>query len=137
MEQLIDLLPLDVFTDGGAYYPLSVVEEAAYDFNKRIEARNGTMGECNVPDIKDWQGPPETRYMQIDLSRVSHIVRNMWIDGGYLRCKVFLLGKYAELARELNFDYLGIPRATGATNEQGVCTKYTLITVDLSLPELT
>ena len=137
MEQLIELMPLEVVTEAGNFYPLSIIEEASNDFNKRIEDRNGTPGECGIPPLTDFQGPPEIRYLQVDLARVSHIVRHTWIDGHTFMCKVFLLGKYAQLAQEMNFDFLGIPRATGSFDDSNVCNKYTLITVDLALPELT
>lgn len=136
MEQLIDILPIDSYTVTGHYYPLIVIEEAVAEFTERVKERNGTLGECTVPELADWSGPPESRYMQVDMSKVSHIVRHVWIDNSVLRCKVHLLGKYAEIAKEMNLDFLGVPRATGVTDEQGICTKYTLITVDLALPEI-
>ena len=137
MEQLIDLMPLDCIHENGAFYPFAVVSDAVDEFNKRIEPRNGALGECTIPILTNWQGPPEARYLQVDLSRASHIVRHVWIDDFILKCKVTLLGQYAEMAREMDFHFLGVPRATGVTGDDGVCTKYTLITVDLALPELT
>ncbi len=135
MEQLIDLMPLDCYHENGAFYPLIVVEEAVNDFNTRNP--KGMVGESSMPILI---GLPEEmhmdRYTRVELSRASHIVRHFWIDDGILRCKVFLLGKYAQLAEEMDFEYYGVPRATGVSDEQGVCSKYTLITVDLSLPDL-
>ena len=130
MEQLIDLLPLDCYLDNGCFYPAEVLQSAVEEFNERTKD-HPMMGECTIPSIMDME-----RYVRIDISRVSHIVRHVWVDDGYVKCKIQLLGHYAELARELDFDYKGIPRATGVTAEDsGVCSKYTLITVDLALPE--
>jgi len=59
----------------------------------------------------------------------------MWVDGGYLNCKIKLLGTYAEICLLLNFEFLGIPRASGIITEQ-VCSKYNIVTIDLAMPEL-
>lgn len=134
MEQLISLLPIDVCTDSKHIYPRTIIEEAIKEFNGRVA--KGVAGECSIPPVHDWGGEPSERYGSVDLQRVSHIVKHVWIDDGWLMCKVHLLGKFAELANELDIHYQGIPRATGTMTEEGVCTKYTLITVDLASPEL-
>jgi len=133
MEQLIDLIPLDVPTAGGSFYATELIEAAMMEFNERA-GEHGVLGEFGPP-VVNMNEEPEARYLKIDIANASHIVKNMWIDGGYLRCKVHLLSKYAEIANLMNLDFRGIPRATGVMDEQGVCTKYTLITVDLASPE--
>jgi hypothetical protein len=137
MEQLIQLLPLDVPDPNGIIYPTNVVEDACTEFNNRIKKRGGMLGECGIPPDISWDNDPPARYMEIDLVRASHIVRYVWVEDHTLQCKVQLLSKYAEIAQELDVDFLGVPRATGAFEEGSkTCTKYTLITVDLALPEL-
>jgi len=138
MEQLIQLLYLDAPDPNGLIYPTNVVEDACTEFTDRIKKRGGMLGECGIPTDINWDNDPPARYMEIDLVRASHIVRHVWIEDHTLNCKVQLLSKYAEIAQELNIDFLGVPRATGAFEESSkMCTKYTLITVDLALPELT
>ncbi len=130
MEQLIKLLPLDCYLDNGCFYPADVLTAAVDEFNERNK-ETPMVGECESPP-----NATTDRYVRIDWSKVSHIIRHVWIDDSHIQCKVHLLGHYAELARELDFDYRGVPRATGVTNEEsGVCSKYTLITIDLALPK--
>jgi hypothetical protein len=137
MEQLIQLLYLDVPDPNGNIYPTNVVEDACTEFNSRIKKRGGMLGECGIPIDVDWNNDPSGRYMEIDLVRASHIVRHVWVKDHELQCKVQLLSKYAEIAKELDVDFLGVPRATGSFEEGSkTCTNYTLITVDLVLPEL-
>ena len=138
MEQLIQLLYLNVPNpNGGIIYPSNVIEDACMEFEKRIEKRGGMLGECGIPIDINWDNEPPTRYMEIDLVRASHIVRHVWVEDHKLQCKVQLLSKYAEIADLLNVEFLGIPRATGVIEEGSkTCTSYTLITVDLALPEL-
>ncbi len=133
MEQIVELLVVDKPDHSGVTYPLSVVEDAVNDFNKRIEAKGGILGECGIPQDIDPEG---RRLLEIDLPRASHIVRHVWINNAVVCAKVFLLGKYAEIADQLNLNFLAIPRAYGDINGvKKLCTKYTLITVDIILPE--
>ena len=139
MEQLMQILLLDTPDANGVIYPTGVIETACFEFEKRLkEGRGGILGECGIPTGINWDGDPSGRYMEIDLSRASHIVRHVWVEDGKLNCKVQLLSKYAEIADLLNVDFYGIPRSTGAFEAGSkVCSTYTLITVDLALPELT
>ena len=137
MEQLIQLLYLDTPVNNGIIYPTGVIEAACLEFEERIKPRGGVLGECGIPTDINWDGDPPARYMEIDLTRASHIVRHVWVENQTLNCKVQLLSKYAEISQELNVDFLGIPRSTGVVDEGSkMCTKYTLITVDLAVPEL-
>ena len=129
---------LSVPDGAGITYPVSVVEEACLDLGERIQKYGGVLGECSIPPGVIWDGDPTERYTAIDLSRASHIVRHVWIENKQLHCKVQLLSKYAEISEFLNVDFLGIPRSTGVIDDASkTCTTYTLITVDLALPELT
>jgi hypothetical protein len=77
--------------------------------------------------------------MSIDLGRVSHIVKHMWIEKRRMVCKVKLLGKYAEIAKHMDIEFMGVPRAVGVIEGKAperVCTKYDIITVDLALPDM-
>ena len=74
--------------------------------------------------------------LTIDLARASHIVKHVWIENAVVYAKIFLLGRYAEIADQLKVDFLGIPRAVGEiSGKSKTCTSYTLVTVDIILPE--
>ena len=136
MEQLIPLLYLDVPTEpSGVIYPVGAVNDACKEFEELIEEHGGVPGEYGRPPI-DTSNAPTNRYQAIDLTNVSHIVKHVWTENGVLMCKVHLLRHYAEMAEHLGFEYRGIPRAVGVTDEKlGMCTKYTLITVDIALTD--
>ncbi len=139
MEQLIQLLYLDELDPSGILYPSPVVVNAVGEFEKLIQKYDGVLGECSVPDGVNWDGEPDLRYMTIDLGRVSHIVKHVWIEKRKMMCKVKLLGKYAEIAKLMNLEFKGVPRATGVIEgkePERVCTKYDIITVDLALTVL-
>jgi hypothetical protein len=130
MEQIVELMVVDKPDHSGIIYPLSIVEDGITDINKRITEKEGVLGECGVPMIVDGG----RSVLSIDLVQASHIVRHVWIENAVVYAKIFLLGKYAEIADQLKVDFLGIPRAIGEINGK-VCTAYTLVTVDIILPE--
>lgn len=140
MEQLIDLLYLDQRLEStGVIYPTAVILRAVQDFEDRIKSSGGILGECSMPTGTDMEQEPSLRYTSIDMGRVSHIVQHAWVENNLLKCKVKLLGQYAQIAELMPVEYEGIPRATGAVEgnpRDRVCTEYTLITVDLSLTEI-
>ena len=129
MEKLLELMRLDEPDKLGTVYPTAVVATGIAEFEERIKTSNGILGECSPPSS-------DARYGYIDLSRVSHIVQHIWIDKKILKCKVKLLGQYAQIADITNAEFEGVPRAVGFLEGQKVCTEYTLITIDLSLTEI-
>ncbi len=138
MEQLIELMRLDEPQPStGTIYPVAVVAKGILVIEKRIQDYQGVLGECSPPPTNSATSiAADYRYGCIDLSRVSHIVKHVWIDRKTLMCKVRLLGKYAEMAKEMNMEFGAAVRATGLIEERKVCTAYTLITIDLLMPEL-
>ena len=138
MEQLIELMRLDEMQPNtGTIYPVAVVAKGVQVIEKRIQDYQGVLGECSPPSVNSITSiAADYRYGCIDLSRVSHIVKHVWIDKKTLMCKIRLLGKYAELSKEMNMEFGAAVRATGLVEESKVCTAYTLITIDLLMPEL-
>ena len=130
MEQIVELLTVDKPNHSGIIYPLSIVEDGITDINKRITEKEGGLGECGIPMIVSGG----RSVLDVDLVRSSHIVKHVWIENAIVYAKIFLLGKYAEIADQLKIDFLGVPRAIGEINGK-VCTTYTLVTVDIILPE--
>jgi len=135
MEKLLELMRLDEPDNQGIVYPTAVVAKAIAEFEDRIKSTNGVMGECNPPSTNSSTGV-DPRHGTIDLSRVSHIVQHIWIEKKILKCKVKLLGHYAQIENIMNLEFEGVPRAIGVLEGHKVCTDYTLITVDLSLMEI-
>lgn len=139
MEQLIQLLRLDEPDLDGNIYPQAVVNSAVQKFEERIQKYNGVMGECSIPNDLQMAQNPDVRFVSIDLGRVSHIVRHVWIENKTLMCKIKLLGKYAQLAELMDVEFLAVPRAGGemdGVKGRLVCTNYSLVTVDLVLPSM-
>ena len=139
MEQLIDLLYLDELDPSGVIYPTAVVARAVQEIEERIKKSDGILGECSIPMNTNFNTTPDLRYQSIDMGRVSHIVRHVWIEKKRLKCKVKLLGQYAQIRELMPVSFEGVPRAIGAvegSDKEKVCTEYTLITVDLSMTEL-
>lgn len=139
MEQLIDLLRIDELDEVGVIYPAALMRKAVADFEERINLTEGVLGECSPPVGAQFDNSPDMRYMSIDMGRVSHIVRHVWIEQNWMKCKVKLLGQYAEIRNLMPVTFDGIARASGLVEGvpgELVCTAYTLITVDLSMKEL-
>ncbi len=139
MEQLIDLLYLDELDPSGVIYPSAVVARAVEKIVERINKTDGILGECGIPVGTSFDRSPDERYQSIDMGRVSHIVRHVWIEKKRLKCKVKLLGQYAQIRELMPVTFEGIPRAIGAIEGKGkerVCTEYNLITVDLAMTDL-
>jgi hypothetical protein len=134
MEQIVELMVLDTPDPAGIIYPFSVVEDGITDINRIITEKEGVLGECGVPNLSVSNGGRGV--LTIDLARASHIVKHVWIKNSVVYAKIFLLGRYAEIADRLKVDFLGIPRGVGKINGKNkMCTEYTLITVDIILPE--
>ena len=113
--------------DGDIIYPLEVMTPAVGEFSKIIKNNNdGILGECSPPP----NNPTVERSSSIDLQRVSHIVKHIWIDGKIVKTKLKLVGKYAELYNS-GVDFTVIPRLLGKVVE-GVAEKIQFITLDLA-----
>lgn len=137
MEQLIQIMRLDEPDEIGIIYPTLVVKDAVQNIEERIQHADGVLGECSPPP-RDEIDESDSRLVSIDLARTSHIVKHLWIEDRTLMCKVKLLGKYADIAKHMNVEFHGVPRATGIIDGKEpdrVCTKYTIITIDLALIE--
>ena len=139
MEQLIDLIRLEEFDSAGVLYPTAVIQRAVNEFETRIALTDGILGECSIPTGAQFDNSPDTRYLSVDMGRVSHIVRHVWIEHKQLKCKIKLLGQYAQMCELMPIAFDGIARASGIVEGSPgelVCTDYSLITVDLSMNEL-
>lgn len=137
MEVLVTVMYLDTEVVGGKTYPSEVLVPAVEYLERRIQRNEVVLGECSAPRIDGMtDGEISSRIFSIDLHRVSHAIKSVWIDGNEVRAKLSLVGKYAELAKA-GWTPSVIPRALGDFNEAMVATKYTLITLDLAYQEST
>ncbi len=126
MEMLTIVMELDT-PDSEIIYPLEVVTPAVAEFSKIIRKNNdGVLGECSPPQ----KGSSVDRSFSIDLQRVSHIVKHIWVDGKTVKAKLKLVGDYAELGN-LGVDFTVVPRLLGKVTE-GVAEKVQFVTLDLA-----
>jgi hypothetical protein len=107
------------------------VEDGIMHFVKRLGSNNQCIaGEATQPEQ---QSEGSDRWQIINPKWISHIVKHLWIENGYLLVKLKLLGRYREAA-EAGMEWNVTPRAIGII-EKGVATSFHLITVDLAYRE--
>lgn len=137
MEQLVIVLQVDQYSGEGVTYPRNVAVKAIESFQERLDANHEAIpGECGAPSLpKDKEDVVSAiSYLTINLERASHIVKAIWLDGNVMKAKIKLIGKFAELAKA-GVEFSVIPRMVGDVNEELVCTKMTLATLDLAYIE--
>lgn len=128
MEIIERLMPLDVPSEDGTIYPKDIVEDGVMHFVRRMGENNECIaGEARQPEEKG------ERWQVINPRWISHIIKHLWIENGWLLVKLKLLGKYREAAEE-GMEWKVTPRAFGIV-EKGVATSFHLITVDLAYRE--
>ena len=129
MEIIRRLIPLDrPSEEDGTIYPKDIVEDGLMHFVQRLQDNNECIaGEARQPIQKD------DRWQIIDPRWVSHVVKHMWVENGWLLAKVKLIGRYREAAEE-GLEWNLVPRAFGRV-DKGVATAFHVITVDLAYRE--
>lgn len=131
MEIVKRLLPVDAPSSDGTVYPKDVVEDGVMHFVRRLEKNSECIaGEARQPLREERE---VDRWQIINPKWVSHIVKHLWIEDGWLLVKLKLLGRYREAAEE-GMEWDVIPRAIGRV-EKGVATAFHVITVDLAYHE--
>jgi len=132
MEIVQRVMPLDIPSEDGTIYPKDIVEDGILHFVKRLGSNNECIaGESKQPEQQSDDGGD--RWQIINPRWISHVVKHLWIENGYLLVKLKLLGKYREAAEE-GMEWNVTPRAVGII-EKGVATSFHLITVDLAYRE--
>ncbi len=124
MEILVELIKVDTVDPITGYiYPRNITLGAIDSVEKRIQRNNGILGE-EIP-------ASEEKCEYINPATASHLVKHLWIEGGTLRAKLKLVGKYREMA-EAGIEFGGFLRMFHAVGKDGVTvTAMTIITVDL------
>lgn len=108
----------------GRTYPLSEMTNEVSRAQGVIKEHGGIFGELDHP-----QG------ITINLDRVSHVIKELYMDGSNVKGKMHLLdtpmGKIGkELARS-GVRYGVSSRAAGQVNESGIVSGFTFVTIDL------
>lgn len=136
MEILVEALKLDEELESFNHklYPKEVVVKAVEDFNARLNAHEGVIGEC--------QPVPDDLIFYINPASASHVVKGCWIEGNTVVAKLKLVGKYREMA-DTGIQFKGALRTfdvgekgEGADGKHsfsgpGIVAKTTIVTVDL------
>lgn len=126
---------LDTPDDLGVVYPSPVVLDAVREVENTIRESDieGIFGEQSPPDYDHGAGIPSD-YSVIDISRISHLVKHMWVENKTLMCKIKLMKEFVEMEKN-DYPIAGLVRATGILDENNVCTSFSIITVDLVISE--
>lgn len=132
MEQIVKVMKVDVISESsGVTYPREVIIQSLEAFKQRLVENNEAIpGESGVPYLED-ETDIKPRMTSLLLSRVSHVVKAIWMDGDTVFAKIALLEKYAELAN-MGVEFSVIPRILGVIDENNVCKSCTLVTLDLA-----
>lgn len=77
MELTVNVMKFDTPNKSGRIYPKFVMEEAIKQFNEN-KNKFGTFGEI---------GPTQASSF-VELSKISHKVKDMWIDEDNLKCNI-------------------------------------------------
>jgi len=119
-----------VFIEGGVknhnerIYPVSEIRKAVQEANKKIKENNGLPGESDHP--------PE---LTINISRISHLITEMWMDGnsgmGKLRILPTPEGNIARTLIEAGLRIGVSSRGVGNVDERGYVSEYAIVTCDL------
>lgn len=118
------LIPLNVKNKNGRIYTRENLESHVQDFLSRKKSIGVTYGEMDHPDTFD-----------INLSRVSHTIDDIWFKNNKLMGKVTLLDTYyGKIAQELIKDGIILevrPRSAGTVDSNGYVHLKKLFTFDL------
>ena len=118
------LIPLNTKNKNGRSYTRENLEEHVQHFLTRKNNMGIIYGEMDHPDSFD-----------VNLSRVSHIIDDIWFDNNRLMGKVTLLNTHwGKTAQELIKDGIPLevrPRSSGTVDSSGYVHLKKLITFDL------
>jgi hypothetical protein len=118
------LIPLNIKNKNGRIYTKENLETHVQDFIDRKNNLGVIYGEFGHPDTAD-----------TSLSRVSHIIKNIWFEGNKLMGEIELLntyyGKEAKSYIDDGITLVARPRSAGTVDEQGYVHLEKLFTFDL------
>ena len=130
MEILVELAKADVADDStGLVYPKEVLVRSVNRFDERIVKNDGIMGEYTTPT--------EEEANAINFSRVSHVVKHIWMEGDVVVAKLKLLGKFAEMVEKAGVTFGGrIRNLMFLDNKTDDVRESIIITIDLAYEEV-
>ncbi len=120
------IMEFDVPNQNGRMYPRAVGESIVKQATEKIEQHGDVFGEAGIP-MGD----------MVDLSRVSHTVKNMRIENGALFGDIKVVGTpMGNIVKELLKSGIQVDfrsRGTGKIAEDGTISEYEFISVDAVL----
>jgi hypothetical protein len=130
-DELKTLYMKGIFIQGGVknanerVYPVSEIERAVETLNNQIKEGYSVLGEVDHPDD-----------LKINLDRVSHMINNMWMDGGNGFGKLKILptpmGQLVKTMLESGVKLGVSSRGSGNVNDMdGKVSDFEIITVDI------
>ena len=130
-DSLKSLYMKGIFIQGGVknanerIYPVNEIENAVDTLNKQIKEGYSVLGEVDHPDD-----------LKINLDRVSHMITNMWMDGGNGFGKLKILptpmGQLVTTMLESGVKLGVSSRGSGNVNDMdGRVSDFEIITVDI------
>jgi hypothetical protein len=114
----------DIKNRNGRNYPLSEISNAVTNAAACIQTHGGIFGELDHPQT-----------LTINMDRVSHVIREMRMDGTNAVGRAELLdtpmGKIAQTLAESGVRYGVSSRGTGDVNDAGMVENFQFVTADL------
>lgn len=108
----------------GRVYPLSEISNAVNNAANSIKTHGGIFGELDHP-----------AQLTINMDRVSHVIKELYMDGGNAVGKAELLdtpmGQIAKTLAESGARYGVSSRGTGDVGDDGNVSKFNFVTIDL------
>lgn len=114
----------DVQNKNGRIYPKDEIERAVADMKQRISDLGPILGECDHPDN-----------LQISLDRVSHLIKDVWMEGanGHAKFEVLPMG-LGEIITGLvrHGAKIGVSsRGSGSVDGNGKVSDFEIVTIDI------
>lgn len=111
-------------TETKRIYPHKEVSKAVEKMLVSLGQGNTILGEADHPEN-----------IEINLDRVSHVIKNIWNENNEWYVKVHILptpmGKLCQSLFESGLELKLSPRGTGIVDEHGVVSDYEIITIDI------
>jgi hypothetical protein len=125
MNKTFKIQELDKPNKNNRIYPKEEIEKSIVKFNETADAMNGVPGMIDYPDG-----------LQIDMTKVSHVVKNLRIEDNYLVGDFTVLKtpegkKLSELLNASPATVAFRTLGTGTVGEDGVVKDFTIISVSM------
>jgi hypothetical protein len=114
----------DIRNRNGRIYPAKEIERAVLDMKAKINEFGPILGESDHPDN-----------LQISLSRVSHLIKDVWMEGanGLAKFEVLPVGEGEIITSMVRHGAkIGVSsRGSGAVDHDGMVSDFEIVTIDI------